>query len=164
MIRQDFIWITKSVTEQVPIHWLLQLPLDVLELHQVQPNSVAYPDYHLPFQPLIAGKVALRGQNNINIANALTPYESSSASKMLEGDNTISGFGVGGSYLLAPKYVAGAVPYTFTIDYRILPGLPTVFPSSINAEPIFGTTTSPIAYVKPGYYTMDVKYVLIENQ
>ena len=143
---------------------LSTVPLDILELHQVQKNSVAFPDYSAPFQPVIAGAVATRGQNNIDIANALTPYSSSTATKMLEGDNTSAGFGIGGSYLTAPAYVSGAVPYTFTVDYRIVPGLPTIFPTSVTAAALFGTSTASSTYVKPGLYTMDVKYVLSENQ
>ena len=143
---------------------LSTIPLDILELHQYQKNSVAFPDYSLPLQPVVAGAVATPGQNNIDIANALTPYSSATATKMLEGDNTSSGFGVGGSYLTAPAYVSGAVPYSFTIDYRIVPGLPTVFPTSVTAAGLFGPSSAPTAYAKPGIYTMDVKYILSENQ
>jgi hypothetical protein len=60
--------------------------------------------------------------------------------------------------------------YYFVIDYRIVPGLPAIFPFASNgagaviaAGPGFinGATGQ---YAQPGVYTMNVKYLMIENQ
>ncbi len=138
---------------------LTTLPLDILELHSSVDNLAASSDYFLPFQPLVAGVVATPGQNNIDIAAAVTPYDASlvTATKFLQGGPTDAEFGDGGSYLTAPLVPAGTTNYLFSIDYRIIPGLPVIFPTSAAA------LASP-AYARAGVYTMSVKYVLIENQ
>jgi len=51
------------------------------------------------------------------------------------------------------------------LDYRILPGLPAVFPAAGTTAlaPVSEALASP-AYAAPGIYTMNVKYVLLEDQ
>ncbi|MBP6512496.1 MAG: hypothetical protein KA347_07495 [Bacteroidia bacterium] len=55
------------------------------------------------------------------------------------------------------------------IDYRIVPGLPAIFPTAAdNATPPnaldIESANGAGSYAQPGVYTMNVKYVLIENQ
>ena len=80
---------------------------------------------------------------------------------------------------------AGAITndgYYFVMDYRIVPGLPVRFPMSdptnaanalstslaaITADDLTihgGVSTNPDAYVKPGAYQMQIKYIIVEDQ
>jgi len=72
--------------------------------------------------------------------------------------------------------------YYFVMDYRIVPGLPSRFPmsdplnnsnraaashASITVDDITihgGAGTNALAYVKPGAYQMQIKYILVEDQ
>ncbi len=167
------------------------IPLDVLELHQYPNNntngsfvtaggSCTTGDYSLPFAP-VATAAANAGQNNIFATSfgSLSPYTSPGINdKYIAG-----GFGtstgapgtqnIGGSYLTASSIVAnspGTSNYYYVIDYRILPGLPVVFPTDatdqctadINAIGLGGNAGK--TYYQPGVYTMDVKYVLLQDQ
>ena len=106
------------------------------------------------------------------------------------GPTTASGCAIpGGSYLnqtFATNGGGGATDFTadgyyFVMDYRILPGLPVRFPfSDANNNANFGGTsllaidglaisyhadqTNPNAYVSPGSYQMNIKYILVEDQ
>ena len=58
--------------------------------------------------------------------------------------------------------------YYYAMDYRILPGLPAIFPNAHSAD---GGTAQDIVtvsgagkYAEPGVYTMYVQYVLLEDQ
>ena len=83
------------------------------------------------------------------------------------GTSGIAGddFMPGGSYLTQTGTTSD---YYYAIDYRILPGLPAIFPNAGNAD---GTTAQDIVtsnaagnYAEPGVYTMYVQYVLLEDQ
>ena len=74
-------------------------------------------------------------------------------------------FIAGGSYLTQTGITSD---YYYAIDYRILPGLPAVFPNAGSAD---GTVAQDIvtdngagSYAEPGVYTMYVQYVLLEDQ
>ena len=56
--------------------------------------------------------------------------------------------------------------YYFVIDYRIVPGLPAVFPFANTGAASEDLVTIGAAgdYAQPGVYTMNVKYLMIENQ
>jgi hypothetical protein len=150
------------------------LPLTLLELHQDKVNTSttgstggATVDYSLPFS-------ATTGNNNVYATTA--PYSRPSlASKYIAGGNSNGAFIVGGSYLILTGGLVGQNSnYSYTMDYRILPGLPAIFPNasslvlanggnntndgSLNAA---GGNTA--AYAQPGVYTANVIYVLIEN-
>lgn len=100
---------------------------------------------------------------------------------------------VGGSYLTEsmnftnaavagpPAGAAGspaAAGYYFVMDYRILPGLPAKFPmhqaannengnaASLAAAELAGgaLSTDANAYAAPGVYTMNIKYIIAEDQ
>jgi hypothetical protein len=158
-----------------------QIPLDALELHQTGANPnvtangscVGVGDYSLPFQNATTAP-ATPGQNNIYCTNTTNPYvvPTPGTNKYIAGGpGTVgppatSGGVVGGSYLTQSAAFSN---YYYVIDYRIVPGLPVIFPFSgtdqctpdVNA---IGTVGNPGTFAQPGVYTMDVKYVLIEAQ
>ena len=149
------------------------LPLTLLELHQNRANpdgtagGGADDDYFTAFQ---SGTTSL-GQNNIYATS--TPYiRPASGAKYIAGGNASGDFVAGGTYLITSGTNVGANSnYYYTIDYRIVPGLPAVFPratlgttnggNNTTAAALNTTTTS--LYARPGVYTMNVKYVLMEN-
>lgn len=148
-----------------------RIPLSALEIHQNTPNQYAaaatgvYKDYSNPFPSLSSPS----GSNSIYVdpSNAGTPP--SSDHKYLAGHAGITGVGndavAGGSYLTQGGTQS---EFYYTIDYRIVPGLPATFPMAYDAsgtvpqniEASFG----PGAYVQPGVYTMNVQYILLEDQ
>jgi len=82
-------------------------------------------------------------------------------------------FGNSTSASTNPQTVGG---YYFVMDYRILPGLPATFPSTVavnntnSAAPYItlaaadGDVSTTPNFAAPGVYTMFVKYILIEDQ
>ena len=71
--------------------------------------------------------------------------------------------------------------FYYEIDYRILPGYPAIFPNAFNedasiAENIITTAETSVvlaggaatpakkSYAEPGLYTMNVQYILLEDQ
>ena len=158
------------------------LPLTLLELHQDKqnPSSAGFTntaggdnDYFTTLNNTRGG--ATIGKNNVYATSA--PYSRpSAASKYIAGHNATSDFVAGGSYLiLSGTSVGQSSNYSYTMDYRIVPGLPAVFPNASSAL-ITGTDggnnstngavnagTGTALYAQPGVYTMNVKYVLIEN-
>lgn len=145
------------------------LPLELLELHQNQPDTSATgatgfkPDYSDAF----AAAPYVQGQNNI-YASA-TPYVLPSATqKYIQGHFANTDFAAGGSYLTQPGSSLQSI-YYYAIDYRIVPGLPAIFPTAADNTlvPIakdLVTVNGAGSYAQPGVYTMNVKYVLLENQ
>jgi hypothetical protein len=141
------------------------LPLSALELHQSFANANStgftgsFADYSTAFAP--ANAVVI-GQNSIYASN--TPYTPpTAAEKYIQGE---AGTGAGqqapgGSYLTVGS--AGPNIYYYAMDYRILPGLPAVFPAAGTNAGVSTALVSP-AFARPGVYTMDVKYVLLEDQ
>jgi hypothetical protein len=154
------------------------LPLTALELHQdkTAANQVGTTpvggDYSAAFTSISAG--ASIGDNNVYCS--VTPYSApTAAAKYIAGHATNAIFVIGGTYLVTNASGVGAASdYYYSIDYRIIPGLPAVFPNASNftgAQADGGnnaTTQSQIVvatgeYAQAGVYTMNVKYVLMEN-
>ena len=157
------------------------LPLTLLELHQDKVNpdvTSATPavagtaDYFSILNQTRGGTTV--GRNNVYATS--TPYVRPAATaKYIAGHNSSGDFVAGGSYLISNNAVAslGQVGngsnYSYTIDYRIVPGLPAVFPNASQLTLTDGgnnNTSAALtggAYAQPGVYTMNVKYVLIEN-
>lgn len=142
------------------------LPITALEMRQDKANpfpgtATAFADYNAAFviSPVTTG--------SNNIYASATPYVAPvDGEKYIAGGNTAiaAAFVPGGSYLVAQAGVFGSGSnYYYTIDYRIVPGLPATFP---NAATNAGVTNALAAgtYAQPGVYTMNVKYVLAENQ
>lgn len=150
------------------------LPLSALELRQFNANAygtglVASPwgDYSVSFAPKEA---LVQGQNSIYYSN--DPYTAPvSTEKYIQGtQGALAADGAPGGSYLETSFAGGppaASDYYFTIDYRILPGLPAIFPAAgTNAgvgEDLI-TTNGAGSYAQPGVYSMDVKYILLENQ
>jgi len=161
------------------------LPLTLLELHQDKDNSglaastgdSGVDDYFSPFFT----SVTSIGANNIYATS--TPYVRPAAgSKYIAGGNASSDAIVGGTYLVlntAGTSVGANSLYSYTIDYRIIPGLPAVFPRASESATNGGNSnnmsgagtegagalnaTTTTLYARPGVYTMNVKYILVEN-
>jgi len=146
------------------------LPLSLLELHQYEANQndgIAPPitDYSSIFQPTMTA-VPVMGQNSIY--NSASPYTAPApGEKYING---ISGTaanegGEGGSYLTEVPAAGSFSEFYYTIDYRIVPSLPATFPfAGTNAgTPDINAIASP-KYAEPGVYTMNCKYVLLEDQ
>ena len=71
----------------------------------------------------------------------------------------------GGSYL---NQTGTSSNFYYVLDYRILPGLPAIFPmaydlTSSTAEDIVSANGAG-TYAEPGVYTMYVQYILLEDQ
>ncbi len=149
------------------------VPLTALELHQDKANGYnatgtgVTKDYFTPFAAVI-------GNNNVAVSTA--PYTKPGLGyKYIAGGN---GTGAGdylpaGSYLVTNGTgVGGASAYYYAIDYRLLPGLPAVFPNASLATTDGGNTATAdnlglaalgTTYYGAGVYSMNVKYVLMQN-
>jgi hypothetical protein len=141
------------------------LPLSLLELHQYEANAfgLAGFDYSELFQ---AANVAIPVTGQNSIYNSATPYTAPLATdKYIQGS---AGTGLllgapGGSYLTAVPAAGAFSNYYFTIDYRILPGLPATFPMA-GTSALVSEALVPPQYAEPGVYTMNAKYILLEDQ
>jgi len=152
------------------------ISLDALELYQAQGNfangvaNVSPLDYSSPFTSgsviAAAGPGGFTSTNSIDASLSATPYNFAVAPvKYVEGNAGAPANG--GSYLtslsansvLGAATTAGTDQYVFNIDYRLLPGLPVIFPASPTT---FGLLGGAGFYTSPGAYTMDVKYILLQ--
>ena len=149
-----------------------QLPLSLLELRQSQPNSGAgvatgISDYSAAFSP---NRSPSAGNSLFtNPDGSITPPTADD--KYIGGHAGTSGvagddFMPGGSYMTQTGTTSD---YYYAMDYRILPGLPAIFPNAysadgLTAQDIVTTTTDAGNYAEPGVYTMYVQYVLLEDQ
>jgi hypothetical protein len=149
-----------------------QLPLSLLELRQSQPNNGGnastgtFRDYSAAFAA--NGTVSAANSLFTNPDGSITPP--TAADKYIAGHAGTTGvagddFMPGGSYLTQTGITSD---YYYAIDYRILPGLPAIFPNAASAD---GATAQDIVstnaagnYAEPGVYTMYVQYVLLEDQ
>lgn len=142
------------------------LPLEALELHQDKANpssagATAFDDYNANF----ATSPVITGANNIYTSAA--PYTRPvAAEKYIAGHNAATDFVAGGSYLLLNATVGAGSNYWYSIDYRLVPGLPAIFPNARTNAGVardIATVSGAGTYARPGVYTMNVKYVLVEN-
>jgi len=153
-----------------------QLPLSLLELRQNTPNvgadanaaTATFLDYRAPFSA--NGTVSASNSLFTNPDGSITPP--TVTDKYIAGHAGTSGtddFMPGGSYLTAATSLNGTTSnYYYAIDYRILPGLPAIFPNAHSADGATAqdivTTNAAGNYAEPGVYTMYVQYVLLEDQ
>jgi hypothetical protein len=148
-----------------------QLPLTALELKQfpadINSGSTAVADYGAALPIVTTTAVAT---NNIYVSSS-TPYAAptgnAAPNRYIAGGAGLAEFVPGGSYLIQSGVPTSgqASGYYFVIDYRIVPGLPAIFPLASNGvaagnEALAGTGS----YAKPGVYSMNVKYLMVENQ
>lgn len=148
-----------------------RIPLSALELRQSTPNSHAtaaagaYADYSAAFPPVQSPS----GSNSIYVDPGNTNAPPTSSHKYIAGHAGATGSGndgvFGGSYLSAGGVSSD---YYYVIDYRIVPGLPAVFPMAFDANGLtpqnLEATNGNGAYAQPGVYTMNVLYFLVEDQ
>lgn len=141
------------------------LPCSLLELRQDKANpfpgaATAFDDYNAAFgtSPITTGAN--------NIYTSITPYIAPvDGEKYIAGGNTAvpAAFVPGGTYMVLNGAAVGAASnYYYNIDYRIVPGLPAQFPNAASNAGVTAALVNP-AYAQPGVYTMNVKYVLVEN-
>lgn len=149
-----------------------QLPLSLLELRQSQPNSGdsgatgTFSDYSAAFS----------ANGTVSAANSLFTNADGSITAPTAADKYIGGhagttgvagadFMPGGSYMTQTGTTSD---YYYAMDYRILPGLPAIFPNAASSDAATAqdivTTNAAGNYAEPGVYTMYVQYVLLEDQ
>ncbi len=144
---------------------IANLPLCALELRQYEANqydpALGITDYSAAFADPDALVI---GQNSIY--ESATPYTAPGvAEKYIQGHSGVGALlsAPGGSYLTANPAAGTFSDYYFTIDYRILPSLPATFPAAgTNAGAPHALAAG--TYANPGVYTMNVKYILLEDQ
>lgn len=147
------------------------LPLSLLELRQNRANSGdgagtgAFTDYSTAFSPAATAS----GGNSLYV-NGGTNTPPALANKYIAGHSGATGVAgadamVGGSYM---TQTGTASDYYYTLDYRILPGLPAIFPMAFDADGVTAedlvTVNGATSYAQPGVYTMYVQYILLEDQ
>lgn len=138
-----------------------QLPLSLLELHQSTPNAFvgigggSNVDYSAAFPPVASPA----GTNSIYADPSGVPP--AIANKYITGSKGTAAneSAPGGSYLTAGALTSS---FYYSIDYRIVPGLPATFPMAFAADGI--TSQALTTYAQPGVYTMYVQYMLLEDQ
>jgi hypothetical protein len=153
------------------------LPLTLLELHQdkVNPSTTGSGGTRPSYSDAYSTGSGNIGRNNIYATSV--PYtRPNSTNKYIAGHAGSDAQVPGGTYLTGTSAAVGfSSNYAYTIDYRILPSLPVTFPQASDANTnggntantgslnSLGTGASSSNYAQPGVYTMNVKYVLIEN-
>lgn len=156
---------------------ITNLPLTALELHQFPGdinNGVANTggDYAAQFTAVPTPQAATLGANNIYVsagsAYVAPPAVAAANNRYIAGGSGGTSFVSGGSYLTQTAVAANSAldAYYFVIDYRIVPGLPAIFPFANTGAASEDLVTVGAAgdYAQPGVYTMNVKYLMIENQ
>lgn len=158
------------------------IPLRALELHQFPSDinngvNATDGDYAAIFQP--ANTAAPAFGNNIYVSESTSPYNApggvgsaGTENRYIAGGDGITSYVAGGSYLTQGTVAASGDlnAYYFVMDYRIVPGLPAIFPFASNGTEAAGDITTLVGptagneFARPGVYTMNVKYLMIENQ
>jgi hypothetical protein len=140
------------------------IPLSALEIRQSIANSASgIPDYSAAFLPF-ANATSVTSNSIYYDAAGTIPVADN---RYIAGGPTTAANVSGGSYLTQG---AGSTPsnYFYIIDYRILPGLPATFPFArkpdLSLTPIANATDEMSNYATPGVYTMNVQYILLEDQ
>ncbi len=161
------------------------IPLSMLEIKQHTPNNgtnhkqAVYSDYSQGF----TAPYKSNGGNSLYVSKDGTPSPPNERGKYIAGHSGISGdhkngFMNPGSYISTKRKENN---FMYVMDYRILPGFPAIFPNAYNADAtvaeniISSAHSSSLlaggskesadkAYAEPGLYTMDVLYVLLEDQ
>ena len=155
-----------------------QLPLSLVELHQSNPNNGAassaapFIDYSAQFPVAATGVPAVytpAADNSLYADATGNNVAPGATAKYIAGQmGTAAGEQIaGGSWLTSGAGVGS--DYYYIMDYRILPGLPAIFPNAFDGatqlvQQDLATVNTPESYAEPGVYTMHVKYVLLEDQ
>jgi len=184
-LATDVIWDAQVAYGNTGGSAVAALPLRALELRQF-PSGIFNAsgagtgptdgDYGAAFIPNPSPQVRTLSANNVYVSATTSPYVAPPGTggedRYIAGGDGAANFVAGGSYLTETGVaVIGADnAYYFVIDYRIVPGLPAIFPfasSGAGAVIAAGPGFIDVAtgeYAQPGVYTMNVKYLMIENQ
>ena len=148
------------------------LPLTALELKQFPANinegTATQADYGAAFT--IASQAPTAFNNNVYVSTGspyVVPGSLTVPNRYIAGGFGLTEFVEGGSYLTQTGGVAANgsdAAYYYVIDYRIVPGLPAIFPFASGNGTTANERLAAGSYAKPGVYTMNVKYLMIENQ
>ncbi|MEQ6122883.1 hypothetical protein AAON49_01615 [Pseudotenacibaculum sp. MALMAid0570] len=167
------------------VNSIADIPMSMVELRQRQinngtaNNTATYPDYSQDFVDAFRPSAA----NSLYVSNNGTPTPPNKLGKYIAGHSGISDDIING-YMPAGSYVSDngiGTNFEFIMDYRILPGFPAIFPNAFSADAtvaeniVSSANASSIlvggaagngnsAYAEPGVYTMNVQYVLLEDQ
>jgi len=120
-----------------------EIPAEALEMQTIGANSSA------PLGGTFNTFVSLKGLTNSGVTGGVPDP---SFTQFLAG---MSGTATGESY---PPGSARANPDThqFRVHYRIVPGIPTIFPNS--SQPLPG-----VGFAQAGYYYLEVIFALVED-
>ena len=167
------------------VNSVADIPLSMVELRQNQANNgyvnqnARYVDYSQEF----SDGYRPNGGNSLYVSSNGTPTPPNKLGKYIAGHSGISD-DIKNGYMPAGSYVSNngiGTNFEFVMDYRILPGFPAIFPNAFNsdatvAENIVSSANASsvlvggaagngrTAYAEPGVYTMNVQYVLLEDQ
>ncbi len=167
------------------VNSIADIPMSLLEIRQRQPNKgtnndqARYVDYSQGFQDAFRPN----GGNSLYVSENGTPTPPNKNGKYIAGHAGISndlknGYMSSGSYISQSEKSS---EFLYVIDYRILPGFPAIFPNAFNADAsvaeniVSSANASSVlvggaagsgqnTYAEPGEYTMNVQYVLLEDQ
>ena len=144
--------------------------MSLLELRQsqVNANKLAGGDYSTTFSP--TGTVS--ATNSLFVNNDGSAAPPSVTGKYIAGHAGTTGTNdsmTAGTYLNNSGAGVTSSNFYYVMDYRILPGLPAIFPNASiddgTAEDIVTTAAGTgKEYAEGGVYTMYVQYVLLEDQ
>ena len=156
------------------VNSVADLPLSLLELRQSRTNSkdanaTSVSDYSSAFSTTQA---AATGSNSlfVNDDGSATPPLADNKYIAGHAGTTADDSMTAGTYL---NNSGTSSDFYYVMDYRIMPGLPAIFPNAFAAD---STTAEDIAtvaaagagtgaeYAEGGVYTMYVQYVLLEDQ
>lgn len=191
----SFLW-DEQVAYQTATNGVNTIPITALELHQFPENpsqaagcalfTAQSSDYSEVFA-IRAAANTIASDNRVFCPDPSTPYTSPSSTAVAASTEKYiaggSGTGAdcqvaGGSYLIQTTLTSD---YYYVLDYRIVPGLPVVFPAHADETAIsatnaatygdnadlattLGDALTPDDYAQPGVYTMYVKYILAQDQ
>lgn len=145
------------------------LPLSLLELKQSHANpAIITPTTNADYSSTFSPATTPSGANSIYtdaLGGGAAPTTGHKYIAGHSGTTGIEDYMPGGSYL---SQIGGiSSDFYYAIDYRILPGLPAIFPMAYAADATTSeavNASNPNAYAQPGIYTMYVQYVLLEDQ
>jgi len=134
---------------------ITDLPLTALELHQFPGdinNGVANTggDYAAQFTAVPNPQAATLGANNIYVsagsAYVAPPAVAAANNRYIAGGSGLTSFVSGGSYLTQTAVAANGAndAYYYVIDYRIVPGLPAIFPFANTGAATIHSNSCPI--------------------
>lgn len=164
------------------VNSVADLPMSLLEIKQNHLNingknaTGKFNDYSRDFD---TSTMRADGGNSLYVSSNGTPTPPTKNGKYIAGhsgsaENTSKNYMDAGSYISNDKFI-------YTIDYKILPGYPAIFPNAFNADATVAQNIVANAnagtilaggvagngnksYAEPGVYTMNVQYVLLEDQ